>query len=1125
MAENSFKDIQDGANTLLTNIGTKIEELDRKIISLSNSTNSLFKGGGNTPSVLESQIKQIEVGLKKMDQAMKNREAQVMRESNLRESLYRQRVKQEQDTFKNSVKATQAIKKSNDELAKRNQILANSKAEREAKISKDLTQSMIAQVNAIGRTNDGLRKMNMYYSELEASSKKLNTQLQKEKQSREKAISKDMTNRMRESVDSIGKQSDAMKALNADYRKQEIESQKAAQAQIKLGGAYQQLITKQKEAKTTLQNLIVTQGKNSKATKQAQKEYDKYTTKVNQANKATSNFSKTGLGNLAKGFRNLLGAFGITGAIYMFAQFAKSGFELAKKLDSLNFAMNTIISDSADLIQTQFFLLDITERYGAEIVTTTERYIKFLAASQQSNISLKDTEQIFRSVTKAAGVLGLSTEELNGTYLALEQMLSKGKVTTEELRRQLGERLPGAFGIMANAIGVTTSELDKMLRAGEILSKDALPKFAKELEKAYKIENIDNVKTLRAETGRLSNAWTNFIGKVTESDGVISRALGSAIRLVTGLINSLNILNSTQKDLNKTLDNKAYVDQVKIYKELGQEADAYAEISKKSAESNILSIKKERDELQKLYDEKRKNTPEVVNAVVDLVSGDFEISKREINRLNNEIARQEGILKAANKQLGLASEEYEEVSKKGRTLEDVLKDLKKSQDDLNNSTKEEAGAILNKIDLLNKEKEAWERLNAGKREKVTSVFETEIDSNGTTETTNTQFKELEKTLKSLIDLYGENTVMGMELTKQLDKLYKTTESLNDINEDAREGMEKDLALRMKGVEAAEKEAEAKEALKEQAKDFMRTFTDDFFSNTGFDFLGEFVQDFDEISDMLDESEVKWAAWGTAIVEIAQEAFNFINQQQQAKFDAQYERLEREKNIAIQFAGESETARAEIDRQYEEKKKAIQREEAKSQKETALFNASIDMAQGILATISSVGLPAAIPLIALIGVLGAAQIAMISSQQIPQYWSGTDNASEGWAKVDEIRPEVHTDKAGNIKSFGNIGANMRYMDKGDKIYSSREKFFEKELKSMLGENDILPYNQMLGIGQTMIVDGGGLKKEDFVKHIRSLENTIKSKEGVKISIDKKGFKTYEGNTEILNNSIRLKSRQV
>ena len=43
--------------------------------------------------------------------------------------------------------------------------------------------------------------------------------------------------------------------------------------------------------------------------------------------------------------------------------------------------------------------------------------------------------------------------------LALAQMASKGTVQAEELRGQLGERLPGAFKIAAAAMGVTQAEL------------------------------------------------------------------------------------------------------------------------------------------------------------------------------------------------------------------------------------------------------------------------------------------------------------------------------------------------------------------------------------------------------------------------------------------------------------------------------------------------------------------------------------------------------------------------------------------------------------------------------------------------------------------------------------------
>lgn len=189
-----------------------------------------------------------------------------------------------------------------------------------------------------------------------------------------------------------------------------------------------------------------------------------------------------------------------------------------KELDSLNFSMKTVIKSSTELAQTQKFLSDVAVNYGGDLLTLSERYVKFRAAALQSNMSAGETQKIYESVSKAAGTLGLKTDELSGVYLALEQMISKGKVSTEELRRQLGERLPGAFGIMANALGKTVPELDKMLKKGEVLSSEALPKFAAALEKAYGIESLKKIDTLAAAQGRLSTEFTGLIKSLGASD-------------------------------------------------------------------------------------------------------------------------------------------------------------------------------------------------------------------------------------------------------------------------------------------------------------------------------------------------------------------------------------------------------------------------------------------------------------------------------------------------------------------------------------------------------------------------------------------------------------------------------
>jgi len=353
---------------------------------------------------------------------------------------------------------------------------------------------------------------------------------------------KNLKSKTKELTDAQAKQKVETSALN---REKKLD----ATITSKIVGAYANLIAKQKQARTNLRNLIVSQGENSKATIEAQREYDKLTKRVNLANKATSNFSKTGLGSAVRGFKNLLGAFGVIGGVQLIASFGKEVFSLTKELNSLDFSMQAIIKDQQELSQTQLFLTDITNRYGADIVSTTKRYIKFRAASKEANLTASETQKIFGTVTKAAGVLGLKTDELTGIYLALEQMISKGKVTTEELRRQLGERLPGAFDIMAKAVGVNTSELDKMLRAGEVLSAEALPKFVVELEKAYGIESVTKVDTMVASQIKMNNAWKNLVISVERDGGSISKIFQEIFNDFTLILNQIEKLNKSQGDV------------------------------------------------------------------------------------------------------------------------------------------------------------------------------------------------------------------------------------------------------------------------------------------------------------------------------------------------------------------------------------------------------------------------------------------------------------------------------------------------------------------------------------------------------------------------------------------------
>ena len=156
----------------------------------------------------------------------------------------------------------------------------------------------------------------------------------------------------------------------------------------------------------------------------------------------------------------LIGAYaGIRGIIGGLKAIGKTGMEF----QGLHTALKTITGSSQQARAEWGFLVKEAERLGLEVRSMTHSYVQLSAAAQNTGLEGAKVREIFSSVSEAGTVLRLSTDQMNGVFMALYQMISKGKVMSEELRRQLGDRLPGAFKIAAEAVGVTTSELNDLL--------------------------------------------------------------------------------------------------------------------------------------------------------------------------------------------------------------------------------------------------------------------------------------------------------------------------------------------------------------------------------------------------------------------------------------------------------------------------------------------------------------------------------------------------------------------------------------------------------------------------------------------------------------------------------------
>jgi len=239
---------------------------------------------------------------------------------------------------------------------------------------------------------------------------------------------------------------------------------------------------------------------------------------ANQTAKAVNNLgqqassakgSVDGFGSALGGVKSILAAFGVVMGAQLFADFIKGSFDAVTAMDKFN---NTVkaTSGSVTAVGDEFkFVSDVSARTATDIGALIDSYGKFSGAAKLAGASLQDVHDIFEATATAGRVLKLSGDDMKLTFLALEQMFSKGKVSTEELRRQFGERIPGAFALAAKAMGVTTAELDKMLRNGDVLATDLLPKLAVEMNKAFSGGLEGAVKSAQAAMTRFTNSvWT-----------------------------------------------------------------------------------------------------------------------------------------------------------------------------------------------------------------------------------------------------------------------------------------------------------------------------------------------------------------------------------------------------------------------------------------------------------------------------------------------------------------------------------------------------------------------------------------------------------------------------------------
>lgn len=181
--------------------------------------------------------------------------------------------------------------------------------------------------------------------------------------------------------------------------------------------------------------------------------------------------------------------------------------EALRKLEPAQRRLEYVGGSKEGGIRETNFALGVSDELKTPALASLEGYSKLAAAAKGTSLEGGKTRDLFVGISTAAKAMQLSQEDLNLVMLGFTQIISKGKLSAEEVRQQIAERLPGAFNIFAKSLGLSVTEFNQLLESGSLLSEDVIPKLAKGLQQEFGQAAKESSGSFLSSLTRIDNAF------------------------------------------------------------------------------------------------------------------------------------------------------------------------------------------------------------------------------------------------------------------------------------------------------------------------------------------------------------------------------------------------------------------------------------------------------------------------------------------------------------------------------------------------------------------------------------------------------------------------------------------
>ena len=241
---------------------------------------------------------------------------------------------------------------------------------------------------------------------------------------------------------------------------------------------------------------------------------DRLASATKRAGDAQSLFADTGRKSLSVYQRirgQLLGLASAYIGVYQAITVVQDAIQAVNRDQSLRIGLQVANSGDVKKAAADYkFLREEADRLGLVFDDIAPKYANMVIAAKEVGVSMQQTRDLFTDVATSVAAGNLSIDDSEGVFRAVVQVMGKARVQAEELRGQLGDRLPGAVAAFAKANGIALTDLDEHLKKGKGSIEQFL-KFMAEYAEKFAPAMAETTDRLQASINRARNAYNDWL--------------------------------------------------------------------------------------------------------------------------------------------------------------------------------------------------------------------------------------------------------------------------------------------------------------------------------------------------------------------------------------------------------------------------------------------------------------------------------------------------------------------------------------------------------------------------------------------------------------------------------------